>query len=151
MRCARSPVTSSPRRTTRPPRGRRSPTIAFTSVDLPAPFGPTSVTISPGRTTTSTPCRMSTSGTYPATRSCVSRIGGASATKVRLDHALVAAHLVRRAVGDHLPLRHHDHAVGVVHHHLHVVLDEEERRPVALAQLLDVREQAAAERRVDAG
>ena len=59
----REPVTSSPRRRTRPSRGRSSPIIARISVDLPAPFGPTIVTISPGSILTSTPRRMSTSGT----------------------------------------------------------------------------------------
>ena len=38
------------------------PNIAFTSVDLPAPFGPTMPTISPGKVDQSQPLRMLTPG-----------------------------------------------------------------------------------------
>ncbi len=52
---------------------------------------------------------------------------------------------------DHASLCHHDHPVGVVHHDLHVVLDEEDGRPVARPHLLDALEQATRERRIHAG
>ena len=57
-----------------PVRGSSSPKTDFISVDFPAPLGPTIVTISPSRTSMSTPFRMSTSGVYPATRSFTLRI-----------------------------------------------------------------------------
>ena len=78
-------------------------------------------------------------------------LGVGRAAEVGVDHGLVGAHLVRLAVGDHPALGHHDHAVGVVHDHLHVVLDEEEGDAVLGAQALHVVEQAPAERRVDPG
>ena len=53
--------------------------------------------------------------------------------------------LVRLAVGDHPALGHHDHPVGVVHHHLHVVLDEQEGDSLLTAQALHVVEQPASE------
>src|ERR1051325_10334649 len=117
---------SSSRSWTRPDRGFTSPMIALISVDLPAPFGPTIVTISPARTSIDTPLRMSTSGTYPATRASVRSTVSATASaigplrerrpelgidrclaaQIRLDHLLVVANLVRRTLGDHAALRH---------------------------------------------
>ena len=58
---------------------------------------------------------------------------------------------MRLAGGDHAALGHHDDAVGVVHHDLHVVLDEQERDALLAPQALHVVEQARAERRVDPG
>src|SRR5215216_4443016 len=152
---------SLPSKTIVPLRGRSRPKIVLISVDLPAPLGPITVTTSPSRTSSETPLRMSTSGTYPATRSSArsttplreseairasfgrSRLPDRSRAEVGVDHAPVCAHLLRRPVGDHPSLRHHDHAVGVVHHHLHVVLDEQERDALLRAQALHVVEQAA--------
>ena len=74
-----------------------------------------------------------------------------AAAEVGVDHRLVGANLVRLAVGDHRALGHHDHPVGVVHDHLHVVLDEQEGDPVLGAQALHVVEQPAPEGRVDPG
>ena len=51
----RSRVTSTPSSRMRPALGRTSPLIARSSVDLPAPFEPISVTISPARTSNETP------------------------------------------------------------------------------------------------
>ena len=51
------------RNRTRPWRGFSRPKIVLISVDLPAPFGPITVTISPSATRIETPLRMSTSGT----------------------------------------------------------------------------------------
>ena len=58
-----SPAMSSPRSRIDPCAGFSSPKIVLISVDLPAPFGPTTVTISPLPTSIVTPFRMSTSGT----------------------------------------------------------------------------------------
>ena len=54
---------SRPRNKTRPLRGFSRPKIVLMRVDLPAPFGPTTVTISPSWTEIETPFRMFTSGT----------------------------------------------------------------------------------------
>jgi hypothetical protein len=48
--------------------------------------------------------------------------------EVGVDDGRVVLHdLVRRALGDHLALAHHDHPVADVTHHVHVVLDEQHR------------------------
>ena len=44
------PAISRPSRMIRPPRGRGSPQMVISSVDLPAPLAPIRVTISPGMT-----------------------------------------------------------------------------------------------------
>ena len=44
--------------------------------------------------------------------------------EIGVDHLLVALDLVGRAVGDLAAVFEHDHAVGQVHHHAHVVLDQ---------------------------
>jgi len=51
------PVMSSPRKRTRPAVGAWSPLITLKSVDLPAPLGPMTEKISPGRTSNDTPLR----------------------------------------------------------------------------------------------
>lgn len=58
MRCAGSPVTSRPCSSTLPRRGVISPTADFSVVLLPAPLRPSRVTISPGPTSSVTPCRI---------------------------------------------------------------------------------------------
>ena len=55
VRCAGSPSMRWSRNVIRPARGRRSPEIVFMSVDLPAPFGPSTQTISPESTRSSAP------------------------------------------------------------------------------------------------
>ena len=53
-RCAGSRATSVPPTRISPAVRGCSPAIALTSVDLPAPFGPTTATVSPGPTVSST-------------------------------------------------------------------------------------------------
>ena len=53
--CGGSVVMSWPRKTMRPRRGGLRPLIERSVVDLPAPFAPISVTISPSRTSSETP------------------------------------------------------------------------------------------------
>ena len=71
-------------------------------------------------------------------------------TEVGVDHGVVGADLVGRALGDDPALAHHDHPVGDVVHDVHVVLHEHHRHPV-VAQRLHVLEQRLGERRVHAG
>src|SRR5882672_1825365 len=49
-------------------------------------------------------------------------------SEIGVEHRLVLAHLLGRAVGDLAAVVQHDHAVGDVHDHAHVVLDERHRR-----------------------
>ena len=48
-------------------------------------------------------------------------------TQVGIDHLWIGAHFVGRAVGDFLPVVEHHHAIGDVHDHAHVVLDQHDR------------------------
>src|SRR3712207_7979200 len=67
-------------------------------------------------------------------------------TLFRSDDARIALDLVRQPVGDDPPVGHHEHAIGVAHDDVHVVLDQEEGGAALGAQLLHVLEQAVAER-----
>ena len=57
--------------------------------------------------------------------------------QVGLDDLRVLGHLLRRALGDLAPEVEHDDLVRDPHHHRHVVLDEQDREPVVVADLLD--------------
>ena len=59
-RARRASLRARPATSAAPPVGRTRPTAIFTSVDLPAPFGPSSPTSSPSPTSRSTPFSAST-------------------------------------------------------------------------------------------
>src|SRR3989454_5696341 len=69
-----------------------------------------------------------------------SRISVMAQPQVGAEHGLVLAHLVGPAVGDLAPVVEHDHAVGDVHDHAHVVLDQRDRR---VELVVDVEDEAA--------
>src|SRR5437868_13182520 len=119
---ARPPI-SLPSKRIDPARGVTRPNTVRSSVDLPAPFAPMIDTTSAGCTATETPRSTSTSS-YPATTPSRAR-SARSPSKVRLDDARIAANRVLRPFRDLLTVIEHDHALGDVHHHVHVVLDEE--------------------------
>src|SRR5215472_16187624 len=60
--------------------------------------------------------------------------------EVGVDHAVVAAHLLGRAVCDLAAVIEHHHAVRQIHHHAHVVLDQHHRRADLI---IDVEDEAA--------
>src|SRR5262245_11603191 len=119
------PTIESPANRIVPARGGTMPNTVRRSVDLPAPLAPMMHTISPARTASETPRSTSTSS-YPATTSD-STSSTPSAAKVRFDHARVTTDRRRRALGDLLAVVEDDDALGDVHHHVHVVLDEQDR------------------------
>jgi hypothetical protein len=102
--------------------GRRSPEIAFKTVLLPAPLGPSTLTISPGATASET-----------------------HRPEIGLDDLRVLADLGRRALGDlGAEVQRHD-AIGERHQHLHVVLDDDDGHalpPQPLDQLDQLRDGA---------
>ena len=61
--------------------------------------------------------------------------------EIGVDHALVRSHFVRGALRYHLAVVHHDHSVACAHHEVEVVLDDQQRDPVARPQREDVLEQ----------
>src|SRR5882762_6002582 len=60
--------------------------------------------------------------------------------EVGIDHLLVAAHFVGRAIGELAAVVEHHHAVGDVHYHAHVVLDQHDGGAVVV---VDVEDEAA--------
>src|ERR1043165_8134186 len=63
-----------------------------------------------------------------------------SDSQIGVDHLLVLLDLGRYAVGDLAAVVEHHHAVGDVHHHAHVVLDQDER---GAEVVVDVEDEAA--------
>ena len=125
-----APVTSSPSTRTRPDGGRITPHTAFSSELLPAPFGPINATRSPRAERSDTPstataCAVPDDQLLDLEQARSQR----RRPEIRLDDALVLAHLGRRPVRDHPAAVEHDHAVGDRPDELHVVLDEHLRQP----------------------
>ena len=81
---------------------------------------------------------------------CLAEVLVVVRAEVGVDDALVAHHGVRRTLGDHLALGHHDDPVGDVADHVHVVLDEQHRAAL-VAQRLHVPEQRLLQGGVHAG
>src|SRR5688572_17256688 len=104
-----------------PRRRRMVPVIAASSVDLTAPLGPSSATVSPLSTERATPCRTS-AGPYDA---CTS--DSRSIAEVGLPDGGVRADLVRQPVGDLAAEIEHRDAVRERQEKAHVVLDQEHR------------------------
>src|SRR5919204_5372721 len=133
-----------------PARGGTMPNTVRRSVDLPAPLLPMMDTISPARTPSDTP-RSTSASAYPATTSRSSSSGpAASAAKVRLDDARVAADRLRRSFGDLLAVVEHDDALGDVHDDVHVVLDQQDGLALSM-QAENVLLHLVDHRRIDGG
>src|SRR4051812_13281572 len=115
-----------------PLQGCSTPEIARLSVDLPAPFDPSTATTSPAATSSSMPRRISVAP-YPACRPATERIGsaiggsahaaGRAVTEIGLDDARILRNLLRRAFGDDAAFGEHEDVRGKAHHRLHHVFD----------------------------
>ena len=57
--------------------------------------------------------------------------------QIGVDHLLIVAHLVGGAVADLAAVIHHDHAVGQVHNHAHVMFDQRNRRAEFVVHIQD--------------
>src|SRR5437773_9943522 len=94
------------------------------SVVLPAPFRPTSVTSSPSPTCSDT-SRSAWASPYLAERSAISSAGlGMRLPEIRGNDRGILAYDGVAALGDHPALLQHDDLVGELGDHTHVVLDE---------------------------
>src|SRR5262245_45909865 len=131
------PVMSVPSSLTRPAVGRTMPQMALSSVDLPAPLLPTSVTISPASTRRLTWRRICTSP-YPALSCSISSTGAlrVTASEVGGHHVGVAEHLRGRALRQLLAVEENHDAIREVANGLHHVLDDDEGG-AAIADALD--------------
>ena len=105
-----------------PALGTSRPDTVRSTVVLPAPFAPMRATSSPSFTS-----RQTESSTRVLPRWSVTLLSdsiGLLYAEVRLDDPPVGAHLGGPALGDRLAVVEDHDAVGDVHHHVHVVLDE---------------------------
>src|SRR5438034_8499204 len=105
---------------TRPDEGRTTPARAFSRVDLPDPFGPTTQATAPGATETEMP-RMMSPAPYPARTSSARSAAdhgaaGGSADKVRLHHLGAGPQGGHRPGGQDGSLGHHYHRVAELVH-----------------------------------
>src|SRR5512144_2202962 len=73
------------------------------------------------RTPTNTAPISATTGQFRCRLASVMSVGH---SEVGVNHALAAADVVRRPVADLLAVVEHHDAVGDVHHHAHVMLDQ---------------------------
>src|SRR6266576_1453320 len=129
-RSGRRPPMSLPRNRIWPRRGRMSPEIVRSSVDLPAPFGPIRQTKSPASTSRSTPRRMSPPDPYPATSR--SHWTSTSVSEVGIEDGGIGAHLGRRPARDHPTAVQHNHRLAQLHDKAHVVLDDQKRHAASV-------------------
>src|SRR6266849_8867111 len=126
----RACVTSSPARVMLPDVARIRPLRAPSSVDLPAPFAPTRATSSPCPTSRSMP-KSTGPASKPAVRPRTSSSGSGfgpfriALPQIGLDHALVAKHDLRLALGQHATRLEHDGPAAHPDDHAHHVLDQE--------------------------
>src|SRR5256885_5402760 len=118
---------SRPFRRTRPVACPCSPMTHRSSVVLPAPFLPTSVTTSPCPTCSDT-SRSACASPYRADKSSISSTAlDMRLPKVRGDDRGVLTDGRVGALRDHATLLQHDHLVGQLGDDTHVVLDEHDR------------------------
>src|SRR5262249_42406515 len=130
--CGGSRVMSSPRKRIRPERTGSRPVMLSMMVVRPAPLRPTSETTSPSPTSSVTPRRMCAGPrkVFMASTSSSTRLSFAVLSRKRdakkdVGDVLVRLDRFRRAVGEEFALMHHDDAVRVPKHHVHVVLDDD--------------------------
>src|SRR6185369_13678754 len=121
------------------PREGITPISVFSSVDLPAPLGPITVTTLPGAASRFRPCSTS-ARPYPACRSWMRSIGAGNdvfvmsmlRAQVRRAHLGTLLYLSRRAFHEKRAELHHHQPVAHVHHQIHVVLDQQDAHALTL-------------------
>src|SRR5215813_2288826 len=126
-----------------PADGLTSPEIAFSVVDLPAPFAPISATISPRLISTSTPCKagmFAYSTCRPSMRSMASLICAALRgspiclfrPEIGFDHPRMITNVGGASVCKLLAVIENGDAVASAHHNLHMVLHKHHRHAGSL-------------------
>ena len=170
--CVGRPVMSLPSKVIRPRRARGAPKIVIIVVDLPAPLAPISVTISPfvdvdvdalerldlavegldaaqlqGAAGAPAGDRAHCSSSF----SIASHFLFVGDAEIGGDDLRIVAHLRRRAVGDLDAVVEHDDMVGNLHHDRHVVLDQQDRGVVVVADRAQERVEIGRFARIEAG
>src|SRR5215217_3780334 len=134
-------MVASPKRIA-PPWTLARPLIVFSSVVLPAPFGPTTETTSPSYRAKSMPfniCVRPYPDSIAATSSSIPDLIVLSRTaKIRLLHSSIRLNLRRGALEKQLALVEDEDVIRQCHHEIHVVLNDDHHQIGAdqLAQLL---------------
>src|SRR5512146_1669540 len=105
--------------------------MAPSSVDFPAPLGPITLTIWPGRTSIDTSCSASTLP-YRTQSPDTDKIGAVvvsvisiHSAEIGFDHRRVVLHLFGQAMCDARAELHDDEPIREIHHEVHVVLDQQ--------------------------
>src|SRR5918998_6169122 len=107
-----------PSRSTSPPCAGTRPVIAWSVVDLPAPFGPIKPTISPLPTRNDS-SRTAGTAPYRTSSELTSSIGHGSLAQVGTRDVEVGANLRRRPLGQRSSLVEHVEAIADGHHESH--------------------------------
>src|SRR5262249_159245 len=120
---------TSPRNRILPRRGGGRPRIVCSVVVLPIPLRPRSPTTSPGRTSSETPSRKWLAPSHVWIWWSESKVSfmAVPPAHVDLDHPLVALDLLGRSSSKHLAEVQHGDRIGNGEHHVHVVLDDQQR------------------------
>src|SRR3989449_11716482 len=105
-----------------PAAGRSNPSTDESVVVLPAPWGPSTPTISGSRPSSETPLTAATPPYRVSSPSTLSTT--ALPSEVGFDDTLVGLDLAGRAFGDLLPEVQDGDPIGDAHHEVHRVLDE---------------------------
>src|SRR5215203_3378542 len=144
--CAGTPCSDAPRNCSTPFDGCERE-MAFSSVLLPAPFGPSTATNSPSPTASDTSSSASALP-YETDRlrisSSMAGCVGADlvvAADVGLDHGRMADDVVGQALGDDLAEVERDDAVDQAHELAQLVLDQDDREAFVGVHLADQRRQ----------
>src|ERR1700730_57249 len=142
-----SPMMEAPRKRMRPRRGRSNPLTTRSTVDFPAPLGPTMQVMAPSSTVRSSSWRISPPP-YPAVTPSSSSRAPTSGSQVRVEHGRILADLARLGLSDYTALVQDDDLVAQIHHEAHVVLDQQEGHALPI-ELPDVFGDPLEQHRVD--
>src|SRR5262249_12425999 len=142
MSGAAQPAMLRPANRKRPRLGFHSPMMVRKVVVLPAPLRPSSTVMAPSGTAKSTPCRMwywPMWGCTPSSAnsgSAMARAPGRN-TQIGLLHDRRANHLGRQTIGHQASVVQDDDAIGEASHHVHFVLNQQNRLVTLGLQRLD--------------
>src|SRR5580692_10016434 len=142
-RCARRSAGSASRSTPAnrivPASGGTIPLMVLNKVDLPAPFGPTTVTNCPSRTVSDTrvsACKPPYATDNPLISSM--QAGQEFLAEIRLDHRVLLHHVTRFAGGEHATMVQHNEMIGDAQHGVHRVFDDDNGHALAAQPLQHV-------------
>src|SRR5262249_43112500 len=140
-----------------PRRARSTPELVRFKADFPAPFEPSTATISLLPTVRST-SSITSAAPKPAASTLTERSAtrmagkprGGTAAEIGFDHLRIAYHRTRRALRHDAAFGEYKHLFGQVHHGVHHVLDHQNGHP-AFGQSADHRQHCSKLARIEPG